>query len=291
MVMPLGLAFGSLAAIQTALGALSRIEEIVQLPDEEASDPRKAPGPAASHRLEFRDVEFAYDTRPVLRGFSMTAEPGDMTALVGPSGAGKSTTFSLLERFYDPRSGSILLSGTDVRDYSRSSIRALISYVAQDAPVLAGTLRDNLTMGEVDASDEECWSALDRVRLSTWARSHRLGLDMEVGDGGTLLSGGERQRLAIGRALVSQRQVLLLDEPTSSLDSRNEHALQEVLQDVAQDRTLVIIAHRLATVLAARRIFVVDDGVVVGSGDHESLMASSPLYAELASHQLLGARP
>ncbi|HUH54028.1 MAG TPA: ATP-binding cassette domain-containing protein, partial [Microbacteriaceae bacterium] len=208
--------------------------------------------------------------------------------LVGPSGAGKSTILSLIERFYDPDSGTLALHGTDLRAIDRAQLRSQIGYVEQDAPVLAGTLRDNLTLGTPNASDSDCERVLTQVNLQgLLTRSGSQGLDTQVGEYGVMLSGGEKQRLAIARALLSAPPILLLDESTASLDGVNEKLMREALDSVATGRTLVVIAHRLSTVVDSDLIVVLDEGKVIGSGTHAELVDSLPLYRELARHQLL----
>ncbi|MFU8945539.1 ABC transporter ATP-binding protein [Mycetocola zhadangensis] len=224
---------------------------------------------------------------PVLRGVSFTATRGSRTALVGPSGAGKSTILGLIERFYDPEAGAIRFAGVDIRTMPRTDLRAQIGYVEQDAPVLAGSLRDNLLLSSPDATDEDCIRVLHAVNLTDVLDRNPLGLEAPVGEEGIMLSGGERQRLAIARALLSAPPILLLDESTSSLDGVNEQKMRLAIDAVAEDRTLIVIAHRLSTVVDSDSIVVLDQGRVAGTGTHSELVASVPLYRELAKHQLL----
>jgi ABC-type multidrug transport system fused ATPase/permease subunit len=315
MIMPLGQAFGALNSVNQALGALGRIQEIIELPNETQFDAdiaktAAAPVPADGVALEFDDVHFGYSGTPegasdaepaphgevpaggamasgVLHGVSFAARRGQRTALVGPSGAGKSTMLALIERFYDPTSGTVRLGGIDLKSIEREALRAQIGYVEQDAPVLAGTIRQNLLLASPDASDERCIEVLHAVNLGeVLGRSDR-GLDAAVGEDGVMLSGGERQRLAIARALLSAPPILLLDESTSSLDGLNEQMLREAIDAVAENRTLIVIAHRLSTVVDSDQIVVLDHGRVVGVGTHSELVASTPLYKDLAKHQLL----
>jgi ATP-binding cassette subfamily B protein len=223
----------------------------------------------------------------VLHGVSFAAARGSRTAIVGPSGAGKSTILALIERFYDADSGSVRFGGTDVRELDRESLRSQIGYVEQDAPVLAGTLRQNLLLASPEATDADCVRVLHQVNLGEVLARSDQGLDAAVGEDGVMLSGGERQRLAIARALLSAPPVLLLDESTSSLDGLNEQMLREAIDAVAENRSLIVIAHRLSTVVDSDQIVVVDHGRVVGVGTHSELVATTPLYRDLAKHQLL----
>lgn len=332
LVMPLATTFGAITSVNQALGALGRIQEVLDLPTETQDDERIAAdivrtatapdGPA----IEFRDVHFRYpdnvvaareaaakaartlledahvekpettlDTTPaadapdreVLRGVSFAVPRGARVALVGPSGAGKSTILSLVERFYDPTGGSIRVHGHDARTYPRDELRAHFGYVEQDAPTLAGTLADNLRLASPAASDADCERVLRAVNLGDVLERSPLGLGAPVGEDGVMLSGGERQRLAIARALLTDAPILLLDESTSSLDGVNEQRMREAIDAVSTDRTLVVIAHRLSTVVDSDLIVVLQDGAVVGQGTHAELVESTPLYRDLARHQLL----
>ena len=323
MILPLGQAFGAITSVNLALGALGRIQEILDLPDEDAYDREVAPlalmvGDAnhgmlpGAPAIEFDDVHFAYAAtrqdpadpgndspdehlpepdvtarQPVLRGVSFEVPRGQRIALVGPSGAGKSTILALVERFYDPSVGEVRMGGLDLRALDRGELRAQIGYVEQDAPVLAGTLRDNLKLGSPDATDAECEQVLRAVNLGGVLDRDPAGLGAAVGQDGIMLSGGERQRLAIARALLSAPPILLLDESTSSLDGLNERMMREAIDAVSDGRTLIVIAHRLSTVIDSDRIVVVEDGRVIGEGTHAELVASVPLYRDLAAHQLL----
>ncbi|MGO1435038.1 MAG: ABC transporter ATP-binding protein [Canibacter sp.] len=230
---------------------------------------------------------------PVLHGVSFQVPRGARVALVGPSGAGKSTVLGLIERFSDPDSGRILFDGVDLRSLDRRELRAQLGYVEQDAPVLAGTIRDNLTLGRTDVSDAECLRVLQSVNLAglvTRSAEHaglESGLDAQVGEHGIMLSGGEKQRLAIARTLLTNAPVLLLDESTASLDGVNERLMREALDAVSDGRTMLVIAHRLSTVIDSDLIVVIEDGHVIGQGTHDELVNEVPLYRQLAEHQLL----
>jgi ABC-type multidrug transport system fused ATPase/permease subunit len=296
---------------QVAAAAVARIQEAERLPVEPAeptasgprgggaavtrpADPVAAAGvpPAAAAppaAVTFEGVRFCY--RPELpevhHGVSFDIPPRGMTAFVGPSGAGKTTVFSLIERFYEPQSGRVLLDGTDVRDWPIAGLRAAIGYVEQDAPVLSGTLRENLLLGAPDAADAEVAEVLRITRLTGLVARLPDGLETAVGHRGTRLSGGERQRVAIGRALLRRPRLLLLDEATSQLDALNEAALRETVAETARLTTVLVVAHRLSTVTMADRIIVMDAGQVKAAGTHAELVTTDPLYAELAATQFL----
>jgi ATP-binding cassette subfamily B protein len=296
LVMPLDQAISAWTQLQTGFGALARIQEVLALDpedDERPERPAAVPVPASSHAdgvplLELEDVTFGYpDGTPVLRGVSLQVPAGSRVALVGPSGAGKSTILALVEGFYPLDGGVVRWAGTDVRELPRAALRARLGYVEQEAPVLAGSVRDNLLLTRPDATDPELWAVLADVGLTDVVRRSPRGLDVLVGDEGVLLSGGERQRLAIARSLLARPALLLLDEPTASLDARNEGLLRDTLASAAADRALLVVAHRLSTVIDSDQIVVLDAGRVVARGTHDELVVSSPLYRELASAQLL----
>lgn len=292
MIGPLISAFGAYTSVMGALGAMARINEIMALPEEESGEQgvRKAKSEMA---LEFNSVSFNYQTEadeepnPILVSVDLKIPRGSKVALVGPSGSGKSTIFSLIERFYEPTSGTILLDGQPVTEFSRQDLRGQIGYVEQDAPILAGSIRENLLLGKEAATDDELVEVLTMVNLGEVLARDAKGLDAEVGENGIMLSGGERQRLAIARALLAAPPILLLDESTSALDGPNEQRMREAIDAVAKNRTLIVIAHRLSTVVDSDQIIVLERGQVVGVGTHSELVKSTPLYTELAKHQLL----
>lgn len=290
MSRPLGQAFGAYSSIQSALGALARIQEVLDIETEETNEDQKHQGKRKGNNstaIEFRKVNFGYDQAGVLSNVSFKIERGTRVAIVGPSGSGKSTSFSLIERFYEPAAGQILLDGQPVTSISRSDLRAQIGYVEQDAPVLAGSLRDNLLIGKPDATDKELKAVLNEVNLNDVLKRDKRGLNAEVGENGIMLSGGERQRLAIARALLAAPPILLLDESTASLDGINEQRMREALDAVAKNRTVIVIAHRLSTVVDSDQIIVMEKGKVIGTGTHKQLLKSTPLYKELAATQML----
>ncbi|GGM49156.1 ABC transporter [Dactylosporangium sucinum] len=286
LVMPLGQAIHAYTQLQTGLGALQRMEDVLAVPLE-ADTGTRAPtsGPVA---VAFDGVTFGYGPDGVvLRDVTFTVPYGTRTALVGPSGAGKSTLLQLVERFYDVTGGAVRVAGVDVRELPRTTLRGMLGYVEQEAPVLAGTLRENLRLTVPDATEAQMLAVLDAVNLTDIVARTPEGLDAQVGEGGVLLSGGERQRLAIARTLLAAPPILLLDEPTSNLDARNEVALREAIDTVARNRTMIVVAHRLSTVVDADQIVVMDGGRVVATGRHEELTETSALYRELATNQLL----
>ncbi|WP_310740591.1 ABC transporter ATP-binding protein [Microbispora sp. H10885] len=288
LVSPIGQIIQSLTQMQNGLAAVTRIQEIALLP----AEPVAAPAPAAGGApvgVTFTDVVFRYDEdRPVVHhGVTFEVPAGGMTALVGPSGAGKSTVFGLIERFYEAREGTVAVGGRDIRDWPLGELRAMLGYVEQDAPVLAGTLRENLVFGAPEATGEEIARALARTRLDDLVERLPEGLDTPVGHRGVLLSGGERQRVAIARALLRRPRLLLLDEATSQLDAVNELRLREVVAEVARETTVLVIAHRLSTVTGADRIVVMEAGRVRAWGTHDELVAADALYRELAATQFL----
>jgi ATP-binding cassette subfamily B protein len=297
LVMPLGQAIAAWTQLQTGLGALARIKEVLALEPEDDHHPEVGGAtalprmPAAADPvplLELDDVRFTYpDGTEVLRGVSLTVPAGGRVALVGPSGAGKSTILALVEGFYPLTGGVIRWAGTDVRELPRAALRARLGYVEQEAPVLAGTVRENLLLAAPGVSDPDLWAVLADVGLTPIVQRSARGLDVPVGDDGVLLSGGERQRLAIARSLLARPALLLLDEPTASLDARNESLLRDTLAAAATDRALLVVAHRLSTVRDSDQIVVLDAGEVVARGTHDELVEESPLYRELATAQLL----
>ncbi|MFJ9705120.1 ABC transporter ATP-binding protein [Streptomyces sp. NPDC101234] len=290
LMSPIQQVVGAVTQYQTGAGALARIQEALRLPAEPPAEPAELPSAGAEPAsLAFTDVRFRYadDLPYVHHGVSFTIPARGMTAFVGPSGAGKTTVFSLIERFYDPESGAISLDGRPLADWDLSLLRAAIGYVEQDAPVLSGSLRDNLLLGNPEAAEDAVTRVVKTTRLDGLVARLPQGLDTLVGHRGTKLSGGERQRVAIARALLRRPRLLLLDEATSQLDAVNEAALRDTVADVARSTTVLVVAHRLSTVTMADRIVVMDAGRVRAVGTHRELVAADPLYAELAATQFL----
>ncbi len=312
---PIGSLVAGLGMLQQGLGAVGRIEQIkrmaVEADVDEAPVEHKPPRTVNSNghptpdapptmklkqisahpappTIEFRDLRFSYPGRgAALKGISYTIPGGTQTALVGLSGAGKTTMFALLQRFYDPTAGQIIIDGVDIETMRRAEVRRRIAYVEQDSPVMAGTLEDNLKYSATNASNADIAEALRVTRLDSMIERLPDGLRTEVGNRGVTLSGGERQRLAIARALLRKPEVLLLDEATAQLDARNEHALRDAVDQAAQRCTVILIAHRLSTVTHADQIVVMEHGEVRALGSHEQLVKTDPLYRELAASQML----
>ena len=275
--------------VQKAAGAMERISELLNARPAIAAPPRPTALPApARGEIEFEAVSFAYPGRPealALDGFSLKVAPGERVALVGPSGSGKSTVFRLLLRFYDPTAGAIRLDGVDLREADPAQVRARMALVAQDSPLFSGSALENIRFGRPGADPDAARAAARAAQAEAFVDALPQGFETPLGDRARSLSGGQRQRLAIARALIRETPVLLLDEATSALDAENEQLVQRALEDAMIGHTTLVIAHRLATVLKADRIVVMEGGRVVEQGAHTDLSKRGGLYARLAALQ------
>jgi len=267
--------------LQQGIAAGASVFEVLDVPVEDAGGGLRLP--RARGDVEYRDVSFEYaaDKGTVLRNVSFRARPGERVAFVGKSGSGKSTLVSLLPRFYDPVTGSILLDGHDVRDYALGDLRDQVSFVGQDVVLFNDTIRANILFGRENVPEEALQAAVRAAHVQEFASELPQGLDTPVGDRGGLLSGGQRQRIAIARALLKDAPVLILDEATSALDNESARHIQEALDELMHNRTTLVIAHRLATIESADRIVVLSDGVPVETGTHQELLARDGHYAAL----------
>jgi ATP-binding cassette subfamily B protein len=292
-------AFGALSDVYGSLlqaaGAASRLNELLNAKPDIAPPerPQALPEPPRGS-LSFDHITFRYPTRPEMPAivdFSLTIEPGETVAIVGPSGAGKSTIFQLAERFYDPQLGTVRLDGVPLTSADPADIRRRMALVPQEGTLFAANARDNLRYGEWDASEDAIWDAARAANAEEFLKALPQGLDTFLGEGGARLSGGQRQRVAIARALLRDAPILLLDEATSALDAESERLVQQALERLMKDRTTLVIAHRLATVRAADRIVVMDNGRIVEEGTHARLQAAGGLYARLAALQFEDAEP
>ncbi|HEV7288458.1 ABC transporter transmembrane domain-containing protein [Sphingomonas sp.] len=286
-------AFGALTEVYgdllRASGAAGRLAELLSEEPEIAApaNPVALPEPAQG-AIDFDHVTFRYPTRPevsALQDFTLSVAPGETVAVVGPSGAGKSTLFQLVQRFYDPEAGEVRVDGVALPKADPGAVRARMAMVPQETVIFAASARDNLRYGRWDATEEQIWQAAEAANAAEFLRELPQGLDTFLGEDGARLSGGQRQRLAIARALLRDAPILLLDEATSALDAESERLVQDALDHLMQGRTTLVIAHRLATVRAAQRIIVMDDGHIVETGTHGELVAKGGLYARLASLQ------
>ncbi|SEK48617.1 ATP-binding cassette, subfamily B [Roseovarius nanhaiticus] len=278
--------------LQRAAGATERLVELLQSDDPVQDPAAPAPLPATViGDIRFENVEFVYPARPdvpALHDFDLHIKPGETVALVGPSGAGKTTVIQMLQRFYDPKGGRVLLDGVALADMRRDEFRKVMALVPQDPVIFATSARENIRFGRLDATDAEVEAAARTAAAHEFIMALPGGYAAEVGERGVMLSGGQKQRIAIARAILRDAPVLLLDEATSALDAESERAVQEAVDKLAEGRTTIIVAHRLATVKKADRIIVMEAGRIVAEGTHDSLVAEDGLYARLARLQFTG---
>jgi len=286
-------AFGALSEVYGDLirssGAAQRLAELLSERPSIAAPAKPTALPVPSEgRVAFEHVTFRYPTRPetkALDDFSLSIAPGETVAIVGPSGAGKSTLFQLIQRFYDPEAGTVRIDGVALPDADPADVRGRIAMVPQETVIFAASARDNLRYGRWDASDDELWAAAESANAAEFLHKLPQGLETFMGEGGARLSGGQRQRLAIARAILRNAPILLLDEATSALDAESERLVQDALEKLMIGRTTIVIAHRLATVRAANRIIVMDEGRILEEGHHDALATQGGLYSRLAKLQ------
>jgi len=285
IIMPMGQMASFFTQFQKATGATERIIAILE---SDAEPNATAEVGNMNETIKVENVNYSYNSdSQILKDISFNVEAGKVTAIVGPSGSGKTTLFSLFERFYNPDDGKISIGGKSIQDFSLLSWRTQIGYVSQESPIVAGTIRDNITYGiEREVTDEEINKVTKMAYADQFIAELPNGYHTEVGERGMKLSGGQRQRIAIARAFLRNPKILMLDEATSSLDSKSENVVQQALNDLMKGRTTIVIAHRLSTVVDSDQIIFLDKGVITGSGTHEELYQSHDLYREFANQQL-----
>ena len=276
--------FENIGTVNDGMATLSKSQTILDKPN-------ALPLKVDNGKINFEHVDFSYESgKPLLNGFNLTIQPGEKVGLIGRSGAGKSTLVNLLLRFYEPQSGKICIDGQNINDITQESLRAQIGLVTQDTSLLHRSVRDNIVYGRPDASEQEMIQAAERAEAADFIpqlsdAKGRTGYDAHVGERGVKLSGGQRQRIAIARVMLKDAPILLLDEATSALDSEVEAAIQESLDKMMENKTVIAIAHRLSTIAAMDRLIVLDKGRIVEEGSHAELLAKSGLYAKLWAHQ------
>ena len=275
----------TISNIQKGMGAIERIEEVLNAPlmVEEKENALVLPG--LNHRIEFKNVSFNYDDKPILKNISFVIEKGKMLALVGSSGAGKSTLADLIPRFHDVSEGEILIDGVNIKEFTIESLRKQMSIVTQEAILFNDTIANNIALGNINATEEEIMEAATIANAHKFIQHKEEGYNTNIGDRGMKLSGGERQRVTIARAVLQNPPILILDEATSSLDTESERLVQDAIVNLMQDRTSLVIAHRLSTIRNADEIIVLQKGEIIEKGTHDSLIAQSGFYKKLVEMQ------
>jgi subfamily B ATP-binding cassette protein MsbA len=269
-------------SVSKAIVGYERIQEVLEIEARVSDSPRAKKAPRFKGKIEFAHVTFAYDDQPpVLKDVSFTIEAGQVAAIVGPSGTGKTTIISLIPRFYDPQSGMIKIDGTDIRQYTLKSEREQISFVLQDTLLFHASVWDNIAYGKPDATPEQIVRAAKQANAHEFVEKMPEGYDTIVGERGATLSGGQRQRIAIARAVIRDTPILILDEPTTGLDSTSEEAVLEALDRLMKGKTSIVIAHHLNSIRHADVVFVIKDSELVEQGTHDELMAAEGIYSEL----------
>jgi ABC-type multidrug transport system fused ATPase/permease subunit len=286
---PLSSIAETIGSLQQALVSARRVREIFALSPEQHDAPGVLDASRMSGLIRFDHVSFSYDeSHPVLRDISFDARPGEMVAVVGLTGAGKTTLVSLIPRFFDPTSGRVSIDGIDASRYALRSLRERIAVVPQEPVLFSGSIADNIRYGRLDASDEEIAAAARAAHVHEFVQRLPHGYDTQVAEAGATLSGGERQRLGIARAILKNAPILILDEPTSSLDAISEQIVFDALRRLRHGRTTIVIAHRLSTIRDATRILVLDGGRLVAQGTHDDLLASHELYQRMCARLSIG---
>jgi ATP-binding cassette subfamily B protein len=277
---------GVVTELQNALACAGRVFELIEAP-EQTPDPKNPESPEAVRgAVQIRDLSFSYvPEKPLIGDFDLTVQPGQRVAIVGPTGCGKTTLINLLMRFYDPQEGSILLDGVNTRNMERKALRRSVGMVLQDTWLLAGTIRENIAMGKPDASDEEIITAAKLAHAHSFIKRLPQGYDTVIGENGDGLSQGQKQLLCIARVMLCLPPMLILDEATSSIDTRTEMKIQDAFATMMKGRTSFIVAHRLSTIKEADVILVMNNGRIIEKGDHETLLKSGGFYSELWNSQ------